>query len=80
MNIPDAYAYVNTKRMLTPMPAEDFANLGAPLLAYIRPVETPQGHAFGIFTAAGQPIGVAEERETAFAAARQHELSPVNVH
>ncbi len=63
------------------MSAEDFANLGAPVLAYVRPVQTPEGvAAFGIFSASGQPLGVAPDRDLAFAAARQHELEPVSLH
>ncbi len=58
---------------------EAFANLGAPMLAYVRPIETPQGAAFGIFSANGQQLGVAPERDIAFAAALQHELQPVSI-
>jgi hypothetical protein len=63
------------------MTAEDFANFGAPVLAYVRPVETAEGiAAFGIFSASGMQLGIAPERELAFAAARQHELEPVSLH
>jgi len=66
----------NSQIQLSP---EDFANLGAPLLAYVRPIETPDGAAFGIFSASGLPLGVAPERDLAFAAALQHELQPVSI-
>lgn len=66
----------NSQIQLSP---EDFANLGAPLLAYVRPIVTPDGAAFGIFSASGQPLGVAPERDLAFAAALQHELQPVSI-
>ena len=66
-----------TLRQISP---EAFAMLGAPGLAYIRPIETPQGPGFGIFAANGTPIGASLDRDTAFAAARQHDLEPVSVH
>lgn len=59
---------------------EAFAMLGAPDLAYVRPVQTQMGPAFGIFAANGQHVGLAESQEHAFAAARQHDLAPVYVH
>ncbi|MFC3230160.1 DUF1150 family protein [Marinibaculum pumilum] len=59
---------------------EAFAMLGAPDLAYVRPVETQAGPAFGIFAANGQHVGLAESADQAFAAARQHDLAPVYVH
>jgi len=63
------------------MTQEDFANFGAPVLAYVRPVATPEGKpAFGIFSASGLQLGIAPERDLAFAAARQHELEPVSQH
>lgn len=64
-------------RHLTP---EAFAMLGAPELAYVRPVDTPTGEGFGIFAANGTQIGVAPARDLAFAAARQNDLEPVSVH
>ncbi|MBX3454569.1 DUF1150 family protein [Ferrovibrio sp.] len=73
--MPD-HVFKNSAIQLSP---EDFANLGAPVLAYVRPIETPEGAAFGIFSASGQPLGVAPERELAFAAALQHELQPVSI-
>lgn len=58
---------------------EAFAMLGAPDLAYIRPVETQMGPAFGIFAANGQHMGLADSSEKAFLAARQNDLSPVHI-
>jgi hypothetical protein len=58
---------------------EAFAMLGAPDLAYIRPVQTQMGPAFGIFAANGQHVGLAESVEKAFLAARQNDLAPVHV-
>jgi hypothetical protein len=61
------------------MTEETFANLGAPDLAYIRPVQTPEGVAWGIYAANGTQLGFAPERDLAFAAAVQNELLPVSV-
>lgn len=58
---------------------EAFAMLGAPDLAYVRPVQTQMGPAYGIFAANGQHVGLAESAEHAFVAARQHDLAPVYV-
>jgi hypothetical protein len=66
------------------MSPEMFANLGAPDLAYIRPITVDQGegqvNAWGIFAANGSQLGVAPQRDLAFAAAVQNELVPVSVH
>jgi hypothetical protein len=61
------------------MTEETFANLGAPDLAYIRPVDTPDGLAWGIYAANGTQLGFAPERDLAFAAAVQNDLLPVSV-
>lgn len=61
------------------MTEETFANLGAPDLAYIRPVHTPDGLAWGIYAANGTQLGFAPERDLAFAAAVQNDLLPVSV-
>jgi hypothetical protein len=62
-----------------PMTEETFANLGAPDLAYIRPVQTPDGLAWGIYAANGTQLGFAPARDLAFAAAVQNDLMPVSV-
>lgn len=61
------------------MTEETFANLGAPDLAYIRPVQTPDGPTWGIYAANGTQLGFAPERDLAFAAAVQNDLLPVSV-
>lgn len=68
------------REILRSISTEALANLGAPDLAYVRPIDTPVGPAFGIFAANGVQVGVVPDREVAFAAARQHELTPVSVH
>jgi hypothetical protein len=64
-------------RHITP---EALAALGAPELAYIKAITTEAGPAFGVFAADGSQIGVAHDRDLAFAAARQNGLEPVSVH
>jgi hypothetical protein len=59
---------------------EAFAMLGAPTLAYVRPIEIEGVAAWGVFAANGQQIGAADNREVALAAARQNDFEPVNVH
>lgn len=80
MAIPSNENYVNHRRMEQPMSPDTFANLGAPDLAYIRSVETPQGTVWGIFAANGTQLGWAPERQLAFAAAVQNDLVPVSQH
>lgn len=64
------------------MSAEAFASLGVQGIAYVRRlVETPPGESapravYAIFAADGERIGTAPDRDTAFAAIRQHELEP----
>lgn len=67
-------------RPQAPMTEETFANLGAPDLAYVRLLETPEGKAWGIYSANGTQLGYAPERDLAFAAAVQNDLMPVSVH
>ncbi len=62
------------------MSAEMFANLGAPDLAYIRPITTEHGDVWGVFSANGTQLGWAPQRDLAFAAAVQNELMAVSVH
>lgn len=60
---------------------EALAALGGPQLAYIRPVAVPGGTGWGVFAGStGQAMGVIDGREAAFAAARQNDLEPVDVH
>lgn len=71
--------FTTTPEALRQMTPEALANLGAPDLAYVREIDTPEGAVFGIFAANGQQVGAVPDREIAFAAARQHDLSPVSV-
>jgi hypothetical protein len=71
---------VTAREALAHMTPEDFANMGAPHLAYVAPMATDEGPAFGIHAANGNLLGVVRSRDLAFAAARQNDLEPVSVH
>ena len=66
----------------------EFDEIGGPRqIVYVRPVrpdempdEAPEALVYGIHDVAGNRIGIAPDRELAFVAARQHELTPVSVH
>jgi hypothetical protein len=62
------------------MSARDFALWGVEDVAYIRFAQIDGKKGWGIFAADGSAIGVAAERELAFAAARQNDLEPLSVH
>ena len=64
----------------TKMSARDFAGWGLEDVAYVRSVEIDGKHAWAICAADGTGIGVAPERDLAFAAARQNDLEPLSVH
>jgi hypothetical protein len=49
-------------------------------VAYIKPVEADGAVAYAIHAADGTQLGLSADRETAFAAVRQHELEPMSVH
>ena len=60
--------------------AEAFALLGAPDIAYVKPVVTDHGTGFGIYSANGREMAVVADRDVAFALVRQHDMDPVSVH
>ncbi len=60
-------------------PAE-FAAFGLEQVAYLRPVQTPEGHAIGVFAADGRPLATAPSTELAQALVRQNDLEPALVH
>jgi hypothetical protein len=62
------------------MSARDFALWGIEDVAYIRMAEVEGKTGWGIFAADGSAIGVAPDRDLAFAAARQNDLEPLSVH
>lgn len=56
------------------------AELGIEEIAYVRPIMTPHGPAFGVFAANGTPIAIAPDNSVARAAIVQNEMAPVSVH
>jgi hypothetical protein len=66
--------------VLRGLSAQDFARLGADVVAYVRPVVMNGATAFSIHAADGTPIGAAPSAQLAAAAIRQHEMEPASVH
>jgi len=64
-------------RQITP---QDFATMGMQQIAYVRPAVVNGVTAFTIHAADGTQIGMAPNRDVAFAAVVQHELEPVSLH
>jgi len=64
-------------RQLTP---QDLAALGVQHLAFIKTVTVNDDVAYSVHAADGTQMAVIADRETAFAAVRQHGLEPVSVH
>ena len=62
------------------MSVHDLALWGMQEIAYVKLVEADEGMTWAIHGADGSTIGVAGERELAFAAVRQHDLEPLSVH
>ncbi|MBM3572882.1 MAG: DUF1150 family protein [Alphaproteobacteria bacterium] len=60
--------------------AQDFAVLGLNDVAYVKRVVVDQQVGYSIHAADGKAIGMAPNRESAFAGIRQHELEPVSAH
>jgi hypothetical protein len=66
--------------VLKHMTPEAFAALGAENTIYLRPIVQNGTVVFAVHTAAGQPIGLMESAEMAYAAALQHDMNLVSVH
>ena len=49
-------------------------------VAYIKPVQENGQMAFSVHAADGTPLAIIGDRDTAFAAVRNHDLEPVSVH
>jgi hypothetical protein len=64
---------------LREMSPQDFALLGMQHLAYIKPSVVDGVLGFSIHAADGTQIGIAESRDLALAAVKQHDLEPVNL-
>jgi hypothetical protein len=63
------------------LPDDAFLSLGTQQIAYVKPIDLPDGaHAIGIFSADGKAIAAAPSVEIAQALIRQHDLEPALVH
>jgi hypothetical protein len=62
------------------MTSSQFAQLGMPMIAYVKPVMVNGDSAFAIHGADGSPMGMAPGLEVAIAAVLQHEMLAVRVH
>jgi hypothetical protein len=62
------------------MTVEQLAGLGVSQIAYVKPVMMNGTMAFAIHAADGTPMALADDRELAVAAIRQHEMQPTLVH
>ena len=60
-------------------PVELLATFGAGTAAYIKRIEVDGAAAWAIYGADGAELAVMENRDVAFAAARQHDLEPFSV-
>jgi hypothetical protein len=59
---------------------EQLAGLGVSQIAYVKPVLMNGTVAFAIHAADGTPMAMADDRDLAVAAIRQHEMLPTLVH
>lgn len=71
---------MNVAEKLRHISPQDFAAMGVQQLAYIRPVVVNGVTAYAIHAADGTQIGMAPQRDLAFAAVIQNELEPVSLH
>lgn len=62
------------------MSAQDLALWGMQDIAYVKRVIVDDAACWAIHGADGANIGMAPDRDVAFAAVRQHDLEPVSVH
>ncbi|UYN95113.1 MAG: hypothetical protein KIT25_24390 [Enhydrobacter sp.] len=64
-----------------PLAEDAFLSLGAHQIAYVRPINLPDGaNAIGIFSADGKPMASVPSVEVAQVLLRQHDLEPALVH
>ncbi len=71
---------MNTPQYLRVMSERSLAILGVQDVAYVTQVVVDGKHVYSIRAADGTMIDVKDDRDLAFAAARQYDLEPVSVH
>ena len=74
---PDVQTALTNAVASTPV---DFARLGITQMAYIRETVVNDMPMWGIFSAAGDPLGAATSFDQAWGAVQQHNLQPMRVH
>ena len=62
------------------MTVTDLAHWGVPHIAYVKQVMVNNDVGWAIHTADGMQIGLAPDRDIAFASVRQHDLEPCSTH
>ena len=65
------------KKTLSP---RDLGSFGIEDTAYVKTVNVDGKKLHAIYAADGTPLTVVNERDTAFATVRQHDLTPASVH
>jgi hypothetical protein len=65
---------------LRDLSAQDLAALGVEHVAYVRRIVMQDQVGWSIHLADGTQIAMADDRDVAFAAVRQHDLEPLSVH
>jgi hypothetical protein len=70
---------MNVAEKFRQISSQDFAAMGVEHVAYVRPTLINGVSAFAIHAADGTQIGIAPNRDVAFAAVVQHELEPVSL-
>jgi hypothetical protein len=70
---------MNVAEKFRQISSQDFASMGVEHVAYVRPTLVNGVAAFAIHAADGTQIGIAPNRDVAFAAVVQHELEPVSL-
>jgi hypothetical protein len=71
---------MNVAEKLRSLSGTDFATFGMNGIAYVKPTNVDGQPAYEIHAADGTPMAVVADREVAFAAIRQHDLEPADVH
>jgi len=77
---PQAPAAAPVRIDIRHLTVEQLAGLGVSQIAYVKPVMMNGALAFAIHAADGTPMAMADDRDLAVAAIRQHEMLPTLVH
>jgi hypothetical protein len=68
------------ERDLRQLSSSDFVALGTPDLAYVKQVTVSDQAMWSIHAADGAHLGLATDRDVAFATLKQHDMEPCSVH